>query len=203
MSFSIVKHALAISAVGLLSLSATVHAEDFLASCTNAWMQKINDSADKVDFKNFGEKYCTCAANQLAGQQSPTQEMLQKAIQLCMSRTLLHDAMDSVEEEVGLSEAKDTDVMEYCADRWSLIYPKQTDEDKKFTTAYCECAKPKLMDLIKQSDNMTDKQYDEGIDNVAAACSGNVKEETPPPTSSGATNSSAPATSESSAPAPH
>ncbi len=203
MSFSIVKHVLAVSAVGLLSLSATVYAEeDFLTSCTNAWMQKINDSADKVDFKNFGEKYCTCAANQLAGQQSPSQDMLQKAIQLCMSRTLLHDAMDSVEEEVGLSEAKDTDVMEYCEDRWNLIYPKQTEEDKKFTTAYCECAKPKLMDLIKQSDNMTDKQYDDAIDNVAAACSGNVKQEAPA-TSSGATNSSAPANSAPSTPATH
>ncbi|CEG56930.1 hypothetical protein [Legionella fallonii] len=195
MSFSIVKNVLAVSAVGLLSLSATVHAadEDFLGACTNAWMQKINDSAEKVDYKNFGEKYCTCASNQLRDKKDLTQDMLQKAMQLCMSRTLLHDAMDSVEEEVGLSEAKDTDVMEYCEDRWKLIYPKQTDDDKKITTAYCECAKPKLMDLIKQADNMTDKQYDDAIDSVAAACSGNVKQETPP-TASGTTNSSTPAT---------
>ena len=99
-----------------------------------------------------------------------------------MSRTLLHDTMDSLEEEVGLTEAKDTDFMEYCQDRWNLIYPKPTDEGKKFTQAYCECAKPKLMDLIKQSDKMTDKQYNDGVDSVAAACSANVQEEAPPKT---------------------
>ena len=27
---------------------------------------------------------------------------------------------------------------------------------------------------------MTDKEYDEGVDAVAAACAGNVKEEAPP-----------------------
>jgi hypothetical protein len=100
--------------------------------------------------------------------------------------------MDSLEEEVGLSEAKDTDIKEYCEDRWNLIYPKQTDEDKKFTTAYCECAKPKLMNLIQKADNMTDKQYEDGIDEIAAACSGNVKQETPTSTTSTAPTSTTP-----------
>lgn len=176
MAMFIFKHILVVYSVGLL-LSASAQADDsFLTTCTNAWMQKINASAEPVDYKNFGEKYCGCAANQPLDNQAA----IQKAMQLCISRTLLHDAMDSLEEEIGLSEAKDTDVMEYCEDRWNLIYPKQTEADKKITTAYCECAKPKLMDLIKQSDNMTDKQYDDGIDLVASACSANVKQQTPP-----------------------
>lgn len=147
----------------------------FQDTCINTWMKNTDEAKDKVDYKNFGEKYCGCAATQQLGSDAA----IKKAIQVCMSRTLLHDAMDSLEEEVGLSEAKDSDIQEYCEDRWNLIYPKQTDADKKFTTAYCECAKPKLMDLIKQSDNITDKQYDEEIDNVAAACSDNINENQP------------------------
>lgn len=176
MNCSILKKVLVITTVSFLSLSSyALTSEAFQTECTNSWMQKSGDAADKVDYKNFGEKYCGCAANQPLDNDAA----IQKAIQLCMSRTLLHDAMDSLEEEVGLSEAKDTDINEYCEDRWNLIYPKQTDADKKITTAYCECAKPKLMDLIKQSDNMTDKQYDDGINTIAAACSGNVKQDTP------------------------
>lgn len=189
MSFSI-KQVLIATTVGFLSLSSYAEpSESFQTVCINSWMKKINDSSDKVDFKNFGEKYCTCAA----AQPLDNDAAIQKAIQLCMSRTLLHDAMDSLEEEVGLSEAKDTDINEYCEDRWNLIYPKQTDEDKKITTAYCECAKPKLMDLIKKADSMTDKQYDEGINDVAAACSGNVKQENPPTTTSTTPTSTPPA----------
>jgi hypothetical protein len=117
-----------------------------------------------------------------------------------MSRTLLHDAMDSLEEEVGLSEAKESDITEYCQDRWNLVYPKQSEEDKKITAAYCECAKPKLLDLIKQSDNMTDKQYDAGINDVAAACSGNVKQETPTASTSNSAPAQSPAPTQAPAP---
>lgn len=176
MSFSILKKVLVITTVGFLLLSSYAQADEtFETKCVDSWMKKIDDSAEKIDYKNFGEKYCECAA----AQPLDSAVAIQKAIQLCMSRTLLHDAMDSLEEEVGLSEAKDTDVNEYCEDRWALIYPKQTEADKKITAAYCECAKPKLMELIKDASNMTDKLYDEGINNVAAACSNNVKEETP------------------------
>lgn len=164
--------------IAVLLFSSSVYAEEpakpvsesFQTVCTNAWMQKAGDAKDKVDYKNFGEKYCGCAA----GQPLDNDAAVQKAIQVCMSRTLLHDAMDSLEDEVGLAKAKDTDVMEFCQDRWSLIYPKESDADKKQTDAYCECAKPKLMDLVKQADSMTDKQFDEGIDTVAAACSDNA-----------------------------
>lgn len=190
MNFSATKKILVASTMGLLSLSAHVQADDSLfSSCTNAWMQKSNDFADKVDFKNFGEKYCGCVATKPLS----SKEEIQKAMQLCMSRTLLHDTMDSVEEEVGLSDAKDKDLMEYCEDRWNLVYPKQTNEDKKITTAYCECAKPKLMNLTKQTTKITDKQYDEGIDSIAAECSGNVKQEAPP-TSAPESNATTPTT---------
>ncbi|KTD82958.1 hypothetical protein [Legionella waltersii] len=172
MNLSTIKLFLIAPILSLLAYS--VHAENatqpapsFQENCVNSWMKKGDEAKDKVDYKDFGEKYCGCAASQ----KLDSEEAVKKAIQLCLSRTLLHDAMDAMDEEVGLAESKDTDVQEYCEDRWTLIYPKQTDEDKKFTTAYCECAKPKLLDLIKKSDNLTDKQYDEVIDKVADECS--------------------------------
>lgn len=174
-----VKQILAFSLLGLCSTGSFADAAppqsgaSFATVCVDTWMKKGGQASDKVDYKNFGEKYCTCASTQPLDSDAA----IKKAIQICMSRTLLHDAMDSLEEEVGLSEAKDTDVMEYCQDRWNLIYPNQTDADKKVTGAYCECAKPKLLDLLKQSDNITDSQYSESIDNIAAACSGNVKDD--------------------------
>jgi hypothetical protein len=133
-------------------------------------MKHMNDSAKPIDYKNFGEKYCDCVSKQpLKGE-----DAIKKATQLCMSRTLLHDTMDALEEEVGLSEAKDSDFLEYCQDRWNLVYPKLSVEDKKFTTDYCECAKPKLMTLISKSDAYTDKEYEDQIDIVSSACSGIV-----------------------------
>jgi hypothetical protein len=166
--------------VGLFSISTysdstTQPNSSFQSVCINSWMSKGEQATDKVDYKNFGEKYCACAS----AQPLDNEEAIKKAIQICLSQTLIHDAMDSLEEEVGLSDAKAADYTEYCQDRWSLIYPKQTEEDKKFTSSYCECAQPKLMDLVKKSEAITDKEYDQSIDTIAASCSGNVKGEQP------------------------
>ncbi|MDR3443497.1 MAG: hypothetical protein P4L65_10870 [Legionella sp.] len=173
MNCSFLRHIGLVLVVGIFSFAtyaestAAPSSESFQTTCTNAWMKNAADVKDPVDYKNFGEKYCGCAAKEPLDNDAA----VQKAVQLCMSRTLIHDAMDSMEDEVGLSKAKDSDIMEYCQDRWNLLYPKQTDEDKKLIAAHCECAKPKIVELIKQSDKMTDKQYDEGLDAVAAACS--------------------------------
>ncbi|AUH71972.1 hypothetical protein [Legionella sainthelensi] len=163
--------------------SLTVHADaqqksgDFQTICTDAWMKNADKAKDKVDYKNFGEKYCSCAAKQPLDNETA----VKKAIQLCMSRTLLHDAMDSLEDEITLSKAKESDINDYCLDRWSVVLPEQTDDDKKLINAYCQCAQPKLMDLIKQSDNMTDKEYEAGIDKVADNCTENSLATTPTP----------------------
>ena len=139
-------------------------------------MKKSADATDKVDFQNFGEKYCACAANKPLDNDAA----VQKAIRyVCQERYFMMPWTHS-KKRLGLSEAKDTDINEYCVDRWNLVYPKQSDAEKQIVKAYCECAKPKLIDLIKQSDNVTDKQYDEGIDSIADACSDHVKQEAPP-----------------------
>ncbi|WP_058534552.1 hypothetical protein [Legionella saoudiensis] len=201
MSYSLLKRTGIFAAAALFSFSvfaedpAAAHpkeAADFLTICTNAWMEKSDAAKDKVDFKNFGEKYCACAASQPLG----NDEAIQKAIHVCMSRTLLHDALDAMEDDVGLSKAQETDFIQFCQDRWNLIYPNLSAEDKKVTMAYCECAKPKVMTLIKQADNLTDKQYDDGVNDIAAACSEDALAEKPK------TSTSTPAAAPAEAPAP-
>lgn len=179
MTFSLNRTAFVLS----MFVSLTVHADpqpqsgDFQTLCTGAWMKKADEAKDKVDYQNFGEKYCNCASKQPLDNDAA----VKKAIQLCMSRTLLHDSMDSLEEEINLSKAKESDINDYCLDRWSLVLPKQTDDDKKLINSYCQCAQPKLMALIKQSDNMTDKEYEAGIDKVADDCADNALATKPTP----------------------
>jgi hypothetical protein len=126
---------------------------------------------DKVDYQNFGEKYCACAATQPLA----TASDIQQATQTCMSRIMLHDTMDGLEDDVGLAKTTSANITEYCQDRWNLIYPLMSDAEKTATAAYCECARPKLLELVKKADSMTDKAYAIEIDGVASACSGKVK----------------------------
>src|SRR5437588_7775328 len=48
--------------------------------------------------------YCGCAAKQPLNNDAA----VQKAVRLCMSRTLLHDTMDTIEDDVGLEDRKST-----------------------------------------------------------------------------------------------
>ena len=78
MGFSI-KQVLVATTVGVLSLSSYAQpGESFQTVCINSWMKKIGDSTDKVDFKNFGEKYCTCAAAQPLDSDAAIQKAIQR-----------------------------------------------------------------------------------------------------------------------------
>lgn len=166
--------------VGMIALpllgQAAEAPQNFQANCTKAWMARATNLQDKekIDYQNFGEKYCACAAKEPLN----STEAVNKAAQVCISRTLLHDTMDALEEDVGLNDLTPGDIDESCHDRWGLIYLSMSDEDKKATTAYCECAKPKLMDLVNRSEKMTDMAYATAIDEIAATCSTNVRAQT-------------------------
>jgi len=162
--------------VGFLPITAfaveeTKPAETFQSICLKSWMERANEAEDKVDFQNFGEKYCDCAATQ---QPLTTNEDVAKAAKVCMSRILLQDSMDNLTDELELSDVTEADVNEYCLDRWKLIYPSMDDKIKKTSEDYCSCAKPKLLELIKKMDSKTDKQFAAEINEVAANCSGQV-----------------------------
>lgn len=150
---------------------AATSGDSFHQVCVKSWMGRNADVKDKTDFQNFGEKYCTCAETQTP---LDTNEAINMAAQVCMSRTLLQDTADNLSDEVGLGEVKDSDFDEYCMDRWELVYPGMDDNDKKAATGYCDCAKPKLLELFKKSSEMTDQAYSKAIDDVAATCSGKV-----------------------------
>lgn len=166
------KLALAVVYVSLSPLC--VYADDttkkedtFQSTCVTAWLGRYGDIKEAVDYKNFGEKYCECASTQ------PLQDSaaVDKAAQVCMTRTLLHDAVDSMEEDKKLDNATAADIGEYCHDRWDLVYPKMDDKLKSTAATYCDCANPEILSLIKGSDSMTDKQYYDKIDEIAATCS--------------------------------
>lgn len=131
----------------------------FQTQCIDSWMKRLDNIRDKVDYKNFGEKYCECAS------QHPldTQEAINKTMQLCISQTLLQDTMDSLENEVGLDKAASEEINEYCEDRFTLVFPTMNDKDKRTTASYCDCAEPKLAALLKVVDNLTDKEYSNEI----------------------------------------
>lgn len=145
----------------------TKSGESFQSICLDSWLKRVTNDQNKVDYKNFGEKYCECAASQPLD----NDQAIDKAIQLCMSRTLLKDAMDALDDSVGITEATDKQVGEYCESRWKLVYPTMNDNVKAAATAYCDCAKPKLLDLNKRSEDMTDNEYYDGINEIAATCS--------------------------------
>ncbi|KTC87399.1 MULTISPECIES: hypothetical protein [Legionella] len=146
-------------------------AESFQAICLSSWMKRETNVANMTDYKKFGEKYCACALTQPLD----TDAAVDKAIQVCMSRTLLRNTMDSLEEEIGLDKASDKDVSQFCQDTWNLIYPKMNDQAKQIATSFCDCSQPKLVSLIKSSNNMADKDYYDQIDSVAASCSGPIQ----------------------------
>ncbi|MFA5960002.1 MAG: hypothetical protein WC785_05750 [Tatlockia sp.] len=148
--------------------------ESFQEICTASWMKRVDEISDKVGYKNFGEKYCACALTQPLD----TDAAVDKAIKTCISRTLLHNAMDTLEDKIGLSKAKDSDINQYCLNEWNLIYPKITDEVKQTAAAFCTCAEPKLASLVKDTDKVTDKDYATQIDTIAESCSATIKPDT-------------------------
>lgn len=151
--------------------------ESFQGTCVKSWMKRMDKDQDKTDYRNFGEKYCECAAKHPLD----NEKNINKAMQLCMSQTLLQDTMDSLENEVGLDKVTDEDLDEYCADRFKLVFPKMNDKDKQVSTAYCDCAKPRLIQLIKDSEEMTDAQYGSHINEIAATCSSGLENPDPNP----------------------
>lgn len=146
-------------------------AESFQAICLSSWMKRETNIANMTAYKHFGEKYCACALTQPLD----TDAAVDKAIQVCMSRTLLRTTMDSLEEEIGLEKASDKDVSQFCQDTWNLIYPKMNDQARQIATSFCDCSQPKLVSLLKSSNNMADKEYYDQIDSIAAACSGPIQ----------------------------
>jgi hypothetical protein len=148
-------------------------AQIFKKTCFASWMGRVDtiSEKDKMVYQNYGDRYCSCVATQPLDSSAA----INKAAQICMSKTLLHDTMDALADDVGLNELTLGDIAENCEDRWTLIYPAMNAADRSASLAYCGCAKPKLLSLSKNADKMTDQVYSNEIDTIAASCSQMVK----------------------------
>ena len=154
---------------------AVQQSESFETVCLTSWIKRLPEVQDKISYKNFGQKYCSCALNQPLD----TDTEVDKAIRTCMPRTLLQESMDALEDGIGLDKAGAAEINQSCLDKWTLIYPQMSEEAKGYTTTFCSCSQPKLLDLIKISDNKTDKEYYAQIETIAASCSEMIKPSQP------------------------
>jgi len=145
--------------------------EVFKNACVKAWMERSDKTSDKVTFKNFGEKYCDCAA----GKPLDTDANIDKAARLCMSQLVLKDSIDNLESEKGLSSLTADTFKTSCADEWNVLYPDMDAGMKDGTSSYCSCAAPKIETLNQDRDKLTDKEWYAKIDGIAEECSTAVK----------------------------
>lgn len=162
--------AILISMCPLLSFADAKVDQAFQTDCNKAWMEMAGNTSDKDEYKNFGEKYCSCAA----GKSLNSKDEIAKAAQICMSQTLLKDTMDGLGDSVGLKNLTQESIQTGCQDKWKIIYPEMDDKLMTSVTSYCQCASPKLMELNKNRDNVTDKQWYDTIETIANDCAGNV-----------------------------
>lgn len=146
--------------------------ETLQSHCLESWLKKADPSIDKQTYKQFGDKYCRCIATENLDNKTD----IQKTIRNCLPQTILHDAMDELEEQVTLSEVTTQTIEQYCLNRWSLIYPSQSDEDKKTIQAYCACVKTKLLSFIEQIEKISNKEYNEAINDINTICSENLNQ---------------------------
>lgn len=160
-------------------VDANKQSESFETICLASWMKRFADVQDKLAYQNFGQKYCACALTQPLD----TDTAVDKAIQVCMSRTLLAEAMDALRTQVSFEKATDKDINQFCQNKWKLIYPQMSAQAQQNTTAFCTCAQPKLAELVKNFKTMVDNDFKAQIDTIAGTCSEMVKPAPGPKTS--------------------
>lgn len=144
--------------------------EELQSQCLKSWLKNAGSSMDMEAYKRFGDKYCRCISAQTLNNDTA----IQNAIKYCMPQTILHDAMDALEEEVTLSEVNTKTIEEYCLSRWNLIYRNQSLEDQKNISAYCACVKTKLLQFIEQIDQISNAEYNTAINDINMICYENL-----------------------------
>ncbi len=140
--------------------------ESFRASCEKTWMTKVDNTADEVTFRDFGQKYCDCVASQPLGTNAGSPET--EAI--CMSRTALYLTMDNIGADQGLSNLTEDKIKSSCNDIWSIVNPNINSANKQTYSKICICAAPKLSALAKDKENYTDREWYAKINEIAAGC---------------------------------
>lgn len=145
-------------------------AAEFKKSCSETWVEKSGPVSDKVAYKDFGEKYCQC----LTDKPLQPESALKESAGICISQILLTNTMDILESDEGLDNVDETKINQACTTHWALIYTGLTGETKAPDNSYCNCAAPKLNDMNKDRDNLTDKEWSDKINEIAKECSDKV-----------------------------
>lgn len=135
-------------------------------SCEKTWMLNKDNSSDEVSFRDFGQKYCECTADQRAEANKSASTLNT----FCLSRTILYLTMDNIGAEEGLSNLTADKIKASCDSIWNIINPNITTTDKQKKSQLCTCAAPKLDALTKDKDNYTDREWYAKINEIAGSC---------------------------------
>jgi hypothetical protein len=157
----------------LISNAANVNQDNeaFKTSCVKNWMQRTVNPADKLEFTNFGAEYCDC----IAVKPYINKEGLGKSAQICLSQTLIHDVVDTLEGKEEAANITLDKINKTCQDKWQLVYSKMADKTKQEVSKYCECTSSKLDPLMQSQAKAEDKKYDDKIDSIADGCAISVE----------------------------
>lgn len=141
-------------------------AKAFKKMCVSAWMKSV-PAGDKVDYQDFGEKYCSCASEKPL----TSQEDVNKAAQFCMGKILLRNISDRLEESPGLDEVASKDVDEACKGAWKMISsPDSGAPPAEMVSQFCACVEPQMVTLAKKNAELTDSQWYVKVDTISAGC---------------------------------
>ncbi|KTC97439.1 hypothetical protein Lgee_1760 [Legionella geestiana] len=141
-------------------------AKAFKNMCVSAWMKSAPDG-DKVDYQDFGEKYCSCAAEKPL----TSQEDVNKAAQFCMGKILLRTISDRLEESPGLDKVASKDVEQACKGAWTMITsPGSGAPPAEMVSQFCACVEPQMVKLAKKNEELTDSQWYVKVDAISAGC---------------------------------
>ena len=159
-----IKQYFIVTAMCFFSLSVYADQSNLHQNCVSAMIKAKSAEQNSTEYSVFAEKACSCLL-----EKSPSGDVNDKKInKLCIFSGMLHAVTDDLDKNASNSE-----MMEACKKMVHINNPKPTDEDMNTVNAFCQCAQPKLLELFKKSDSMTDKEYDDGINGIAENCSAN------------------------------
>lgn len=159
-----IKQFLIVTTMCLFSLSTYADPNALHQNCVTALTKEKAPDQDGAAYGVFAENACTCLL-----EKSPTGDVSDKKInKTCIFSGMLHVVTDDLDKATS-----GEDMTKACNSMLNINNPKPSKEDETVVTAFCQCAQPKLLDLFKQSDSLSDKQYDDGITAIAEGCSAN------------------------------
>ncbi|MDP1604498.1 MAG: hypothetical protein Q8M03_14675 [Legionella sp.] len=141
--------------------------------CITAWIDSGRNRSNLIEYKNLGEQYCDCVSVKPLN----SAEEVGSTAELCMSQVLLHDTMRGLAMKFSREQLSQEMIQSGCFMKLKIIYPQMNKNQTVATTNYCHCAVPKIAEINNK--NLTDKQWTEKIDRIAAECASQVTNMSP------------------------